>query len=193
MRRTLLATTIATLGAAPAAAFPYASAIDVTAAFREGAASTEGGVGGPDARAMDERTDGLLFVHGKKRLYRFVGGGEGGEGGEGRPVVVYPAVHHVPIVVSILGGPIAVILEPDWPIILEIEPQLVVAPIGAVIPWSNTATGRHGEVVVVGEGYDDQIGGYCRTYRTTVVIDGQPETATGTACQEPDGTWRIVE
>jgi hypothetical protein len=32
----------------------------------------------------------------------------------------------------------------------------------------------------------------CRTFRTTVVIDGRPETATGTACQEPDGTWRIV-
>jgi hypothetical protein len=32
----------------------------------------------------------------------------------------------------------------------------------------------------------------CRTFRTTVVIDGRAETATGTACQGPDGSWQIV-
>jgi surface antigen len=35
-------------------------------------------------------------------------------------------------------------------------------------------------------------GGPCREYATSVVIDGKTQTAHGTACREPDGTWRIV-
>jgi surface antigen len=30
----------------------------------------------------------------------------------------------------------------------------------------------------------------CRDYRTTVEINGQTEILTGTACRQPDGTWR---
>ena len=33
---------------------------------------------------------------------------------------------------------------------------------------------------------------YCREFQTTVVIDGQPQAAHGTACQQPDGTWVVV-
>jgi hypothetical protein len=32
----------------------------------------------------------------------------------------------------------------------------------------------------------------CRQYSTTTVIDGSPQEAVGTACLQPDGTWRIV-
>lgn len=32
----------------------------------------------------------------------------------------------------------------------------------------------------------------CRDYQSSVVIDGQLETATGTACRQPNGTWQIV-
>jgi hypothetical protein len=35
-------------------------------------------------------------------------------------------------------------------------------------------------------------GPYCREFQTTVVIDGQPQSAHGTACQQPDGTWVVV-
>jgi len=31
----------------------------------------------------------------------------------------------------------------------------------------------------------------CREYRTSVEIDGQTEIATGIACRQADGTWRI--
>lgn len=34
--------------------------------------------------------------------------------------------------------------------------------------------------------------GPCREYTTEVVIGGQSEIATGTACREADGSWRIV-
>ena len=32
----------------------------------------------------------------------------------------------------------------------------------------------------------------CREFQTTVVIDGQPQSAHGTACQQPDGSWAVV-
>jgi hypothetical protein len=35
-------------------------------------------------------------------------------------------------------------------------------------------------------------GQQCRQYSTTTVIDGTPQEAVGTACLQPDGTWRIV-
>jgi hypothetical protein len=33
----------------------------------------------------------------------------------------------------------------------------------------------------------------CREYQSTAVINGQPEQTVGTACRQPDGTWRIVK
>lgn len=35
-------------------------------------------------------------------------------------------------------------------------------------------------------------GGNCREYETSVVIDGKTEKATGTACRQPDGSWRVA-
>ena len=32
----------------------------------------------------------------------------------------------------------------------------------------------------------------CRDYSSTQTIDGQQQTVTGTACRQPDGSWRIV-
>jgi surface antigen len=31
----------------------------------------------------------------------------------------------------------------------------------------------------------------CREFRQTVMIGGQPHQATGQACPQPDGTWKI--
>ncbi len=35
-------------------------------------------------------------------------------------------------------------------------------------------------------------GGYCREYQSTTVINGAPQPMYGTACLQPDGTWRIM-
>jgi len=32
----------------------------------------------------------------------------------------------------------------------------------------------------------------CREYQSTTKIDGRPQATYGTACLQPDGTWRIV-
>jgi len=43
-------------------------------------------------------------------------------------------------------------------------------------------------------GGQGQSGGqsYCREFQTTIVVDGRPEKAHGTACLQPDGTWQVV-
>jgi hypothetical protein len=33
----------------------------------------------------------------------------------------------------------------------------------------------------------------CHEIQTTAVIDGKPQPVYGTACQQPDGTWRITQ
>jgi surface antigen len=61
---------------------------------------------------------------------------------------------------------------------------------GAPVPWRNPASGRHGNIVP-GPPYD-QKGATCRGFSHTVTIDGQLETARGTACRGPDGAWTAV-
>lgn len=34
---------------------------------------------------------------------------------------------------------------------------------------------------------------YCREYQRDVYIDGRRQPAYGTACQEPDGSWKLVD
>ena len=38
----------------------------------------------------------------------------------------------------------------------------------------------------------DSSGATCREYETTVQVNGQWQPAYGTACLQPDGTWRMV-
>ncbi len=56
--------------------------------------------------------------------------------------------------------------------------------------WHNPHTRRHGGTVVLREHRSPR--GYCREYREWVVIDGREVPAYGTACQQRDGSWRIV-
>jgi surface antigen len=71
--------------------------------------------------------------------------------------------------------------------------QAQTAPIGESIAWNNPESGHHGTVTPVRDGRSESSGAYCREYKQTVVIDGRSEEAYGTACQQPDGTWRIVQ
>ena len=38
--------------------------------------------------------------------------------------------------------------------------------------------------------YETEAEGYCREYTTLVSIGGRDETAYGTACRQPDGSWQ---
>ena len=65
------------------------------------------------------------------------------------------------------------------------------APIGQAITWSNPNSGHSGSITPVREGTDAG-GNYCREFQQTVMIGGQQQQAYGTACRQPDGTWKVV-
>ena len=64
-------------------------------------------------------------------------------------------------------------------------------PTGKSVAWQNPDSGHSGTVTPT-RTYQTANGTYCRDYQTTVVIDDKNERATGTACRQPDGSWRIV-
>jgi surface antigen len=64
-------------------------------------------------------------------------------------------------------------------------------PSGAPVGWRNPDSGRYGNIVP-GPAHDGPGGLKCRQYTHTIYIDGQPQTARGTACRNPDGTWNPV-
>lgn len=65
------------------------------------------------------------------------------------------------------------------------------APIGETITWNNPESGNYGSVTPTRDGYADS-GVYCREYQQTIVVGGQEQVGYGTACQQADGTWQIL-
>jgi surface antigen len=41
--------------------------------------------------------------------------------------------------------------------------------------------------------YQTSAGQYCREYQQTIVVGGQSQSAYGTACRQPDGSWKITQ
>ncbi|GAB4178792.1 MAG: RT0821/Lpp0805 family surface protein [Thalassobaculales bacterium] len=64
------------------------------------------------------------------------------------------------------------------------------APIGQPISWNNPNTGHSGSVVATRDGTRAD-GAYCREFQQTVTVGGKTENAYGTACRQPDGSWKI--
>ena len=69
--------------------------------------------------------------------------------------------------------------------------QAYSAPIGSTIQWNNPESGNRGTITPIRDGRDSS-GAYCREYQQTVYVSGRAQQASGTACQQPDGSWRIV-
>jgi len=61
---------------------------------------------------------------------------------------------------------------------------------GVPSSWVNPDT-RNQYVVVPTRTYDAATGP-CREYTVRAVIGGKPETVYGTACRQPDGSWKAV-
>jgi surface antigen len=64
-------------------------------------------------------------------------------------------------------------------------------PDGQYAHWDNPNTGHSGYTVPTST-YQTSQGQYCREYQSAVVIDGRTQSAHGTACRLPDGTWQIT-
>jgi surface antigen len=66
------------------------------------------------------------------------------------------------------------------------------APVGQQINWNNPQSGNYGTITPTRDGRD-ATGNYCREFQQTINVGGQPQQGYGTACRQPDGTWKIVQ
>src|SRR5262245_55125658 len=93
---------------------------------------------------------------------------------------------------ALLGGMVGNLLDQrDKKLAAEAAQQaLETAPTGKSVPWNNPDSGHSGSITPMRTYQED--GTYCREYQQTVTIDGKPERSHGTACRQPDGSWKIV-
>lgn len=71
------------------------------------------------------------------------------------------------------------------------QQALNTAPAGKTSRWANPDSGSSGSVTPQ-QAYKDADGKLCREYQETVNAKGQTQTGYRTACQQADGSWRIV-
>lgn len=93
---------------------------------------------------------------------------------------------------AVIGGEIGRSMDETDRMMAEKTAQrtLETNPTGQSSSWSNPDNGHSGSVTPT-RTYSTPQGQDCREYETTVYIDGQRETAYGTACRLPDGTWQL--
>ncbi len=72
------------------------------------------------------------------------------------------------------------------------EQRAYAAPVGQQITWNNPQSGNSGVIVPTRDGYDSY-GAYCREFQQTITVGGQRQQGYGKACQQPDGSWKIVQ
>ena len=74
---------------------------------------------------------------------------------------------------------------------LQAQRALEISPSGQPSVWVNPDTGAQVSVTPT-RTFQTTQGQYCREYQTSVQVGGRTEHAYGTACRQPDGSWRIV-
>lgn len=65
------------------------------------------------------------------------------------------------------------------------------APSGQSVTWQNPDNNHAGSVTPT-RTYQMANGQYCREYQQTVTIEGKLQQSYGTACRQPDGSWKIM-
>ena len=61
---------------------------------------------------------------------------------------------------------------------------------GETSSWHNPDSGNSGTVTPT-RTYQTGTGAYCREYNQEIMIGGEPHKSYGTACRQPDGSWKI--
>lgn len=75
---------------------------------------------------------------------------------------------------------------PPPPVVYGAPPVVYGAPPVVVVPGGSVQPQRSGPLEQSTQRH------YCREFQRDIIIDGKPERAYGTACLQPDGTWKIV-
>jgi surface antigen len=60
------------------------------------------------------------------------------------------------------------------------------------LAWENPQSGNAGTVTPT-RTFQTDSGNLCREFQQTITVGGRSERAYGTACRQPDGSWRIVQ
>jgi len=63
---------------------------------------------------------------------------------------------------------------------------------GQTLPWSNAESGNSGSFTPSNY-YQTAEGTYCREYTQSINVGGKNQQAYGTACRQPDGTWKVTQ
>lgn len=134
--------------------------------------------------------------HGPKQgLGTLIGAGLGGlvgsqiGGGTGQLVAVGAGV----LLGGLLGNDVGRSLDKADELYATRHAQdtLEYAPTGMTSSWSNPDSGNSG-TFTPSRTYTTSQGQYCREYQTTVTVGGEVQSAYGTACRKPDGSWEIT-
>jgi surface antigen len=64
------------------------------------------------------------------------------------------------------------------------------APTGSSASWKNPDNGHYGSVTPTRTYNTGQQ--FCREYTNKIVIGGKEQEGYGTACRQPDGSWKVV-
>lgn len=72
------------------------------------------------------------------------------------------------------------------------EQRAYTTPISQQVTWNNTNNGTAGTITPIRDGYAAN-GAYCREFQQTLNIGGRQQQAYGKACQQPDGSWNVVQ
>jgi surface antigen len=73
----------------------------------------------------------------------------------------------------------------------EAQERAYRAHMGEAVVWDNPNSGHSGSITPIRDGHTES-GAYCREFQTVVTVGGQKQSAYGKACQQPDGSWKIV-
>ncbi|MGP1395272.1 MAG: RT0821/Lpp0805 family surface protein [Inquilinaceae bacterium] len=65
------------------------------------------------------------------------------------------------------------------------------SPSGTTASWQNPDSGNRGTITPQ-SAYTNNQGRPCRNFTQTIYVDGQAQTANGTACRNADGTWTVT-
>jgi surface antigen len=64
-------------------------------------------------------------------------------------------------------------------------------PVGSTSGWKNPDSGNSGTVTPT-RTYQADSGQHCREYQQSITVGGRTEKAYGTACRQPDGSWKVT-
>ena len=62
---------------------------------------------------------------------------------------------------------------------------------GEQVTWNNPDSGSQGSTTI-DHTYVNAAGQQCKRFTEVVTAGGQTETVKGSACKQPDGSWKVV-